>query len=45
MTQFWKEKMWGYNIYQNKQNLLNLAGLSPIPLKILSDYYITTDIM
>ena len=26
MTPFWKEERWGYNIYQNEQNLFFLAG-------------------
>ena len=31
MTTFWKKERYGYNIYQNEQNLFFLAG-PPIPL-------------
>ena len=34
MTPFWKEERWGYNIYQNEQNLFFLAGPPPIPLSL-----------
>ena len=34
MTPFWKKERWGYNIYQNKQNLFFEGWNCPYTLKV-----------